>query len=580
MAGLVGIYGKGVSGDDRWLSDAVKSTVYSSNTVVKNLFADQNINLWKSYMTFIEGEKMEAQRERVHVWIDGEVYNQHELQKGKPFAETVLDHYLKDSLDDLLKKVDGIYVALIYDLRKQEVHLITDRYGLKVFYISVMNNHLMLAPELKCFPFFPPFKVDIRKDVVDCFVQLEHMMGTATWFAGVEVTAPATVYSYSLATNTLAQRKYWSWSTIDRVSKTLEDASEELGFLLENAIRLRKVSAGRVGVGLSGGFDSRAILAAIREDKPPTYTFGIEESADVRIAKEVATLAGVSNIHFDMHVDRWLEKRFSGIWKTDGMLNMYHMHYSHLMNEIPKVMDVNLSGFLGDGVLGSTYVNKKGKKFLNKRIDVATAQHYYGKHYLFSNPSDSFFDIPKVDAYLIYNRGRRLTGLGMEEANKTIYQRIPFMDNKLMDFSYSLPDELRDNSKMYHRALLLKYPEFYSAIPHATSGMPIQLNPGLLYKTEKLYHRWLWVLKFKLGVATSFTDVYNWVKVPETAKFIRETLDPKNALYPNFTQSNFLEMYFEPHLSGKGNFVKQVMSSLTMEIWLQQIFNKKFLSQQ
>jgi asparagine synthetase B (glutamine-hydrolysing) len=358
---------------------------------------------------------------------------------------------------------------------------------------------------------------------------------------------------------------------------SLENASEELGSILENAVRSRRSANCRIGVGLSGGFDSRAILAAIREDKPVTYTFGIEESSDVRIAKRVAGLAGVKNIHFDMHVEQWLEKRYSGVWKTDGMLNMYHMHYSHLMNEIPKIMDVNLSGFLGDGVLGQTYLFRKGNLFLNKRVDRITAQYYYGKFCEFSNPDDAFFDIPKLDVYLIYNRGRRLTGLGMEEANKTVFQRLPFMDIKLMDFSYSLPDEYRHNSVMYHQALLLKYPEFYKHIPHATSGMAIRKDPSVFYKAMKMYHRMVWIAKFKLGIATSFTDVYNWVKEPDTAIFLRDVLNPKHALYTNFTSRNFLEEFVEPHLEGKGNHVKQLMSALTMEIWLQQIMNKKYL---
>lgn len=580
MPGFVGICSKALDVSNESVEDAVKETVYSSNTSIKDIHADNNLILKKSFINFLELPRMNAQCDGVQVWIDGEIYNQEELRKEpqETFAETLLSCYLQDNLESLLKKVDGIYIAVIYDLRKQQLQMITDRYGLKVFYLYAKNNCLILAPELKCFSHLKPFILQIRQDVVDCFIRLEHLMGNATWFDGVEVTVPSTIYNYSWKDNTLTKKRYWSWGTIQRSSITLETASEELASLLDKAIKSRKFGNYRVGVGLSGGFDSRAILASIRHDKPITYTFGIEESEDVRLAKKVAGVAGVKNVHFDMRIDNWLPKRFSGVWKTDGMLNMYHMHYSHLMDEIPKIMDVNLSGFLGDGVLGSTYLTKKGKTFLNKRIDHTTAQHYYGEYYKFSDPNDSFFDIPKVDAYLFYNRGRRLTGLGMEEANKTIYQRLPFMDNKLLDFSYSLPDEFRENSIMYHRALLMKYPEFYKDIPHATSGVPISINPSLVHKSKKLYHRGLWIAKYKLGMATSFMDVNNWVKEPETANLIREMLNPKHALYPNFTKTNFLEVYVEPHINGKSTHAKQVMSALTMEIWLQQIFNKKYLS--
>ncbi len=580
MAGFVGVCSNNLTLPQEALTNVVNATVYSSNTAVKEVFSGNNLILQKSFVSFLETQRMHAQNDTVQVWIDGEIYNQSDLssQPEDAFADTMLNHYLNNTLESLLKKVDGIFIALIYDRQKCQLQVITDRYGLKPFYLSVMNNCLMLAPELKCFPLMKPFSLNIRADVVDCFIKLEHMMDNVTWFKDVEVTAPSTIYTYAWGNNTITKSRYWSWSFIKRSSLSLNEAAEELAFLLDTAIKKRSGGNCRVGIGLSGGFDSRAILAAVQDLKPPTYTFGIEESADVKIANRVAKVAGVSNVHFDMRVNNWLQKRFSGVWKTDGMLNMYHMHYSHLMDEIPKIMDVNLSGFLGDGVLGSTYLTKKGKTFLNKRIDHATAQHCYGEYHKFSDPSDSFFDIPKIDAYLFYNRGRRLTGLGMEEANKTIYQRLPFMDNDLMDFSYSLPDEYRKNSRMYYRALLFKYPEYYRNIPHATSGVPISINPSLIYKSKKMYHRWLWIVKYKLGIATSFTDVYNWVKEPETSNVIRQILNTKTALYPNFTNNNFVMQYLEPHVQGKGNHAKQIMGALTMEIWLQQIVNKKYVS--
>lgn len=578
MPGFVGICSRTVSQSNKEVNEAARATVYSASTSVKPVYEDQLFLLVKSSVNFLEPANSSAEKNGVYVWIDGEIYNQTALssEKNELFAQTVLHHYTDGLLEDLFSKVNGLFVAIIYDKTKQQLKLITDRYGLKPFYLSTRNNCFTIAPELKCFSAFKQFNLQIRTDVVDCFLQLEHFMGTATWFEGVEVTTPSTIYTYSIEDGSLKTNRYWSWSLIAKSTMSLDEAAEQLGDLLDKAIKSRKFGDYRVGLGLSGGFDSRAILAATHKDNPPTYTFGIPESTDVKLARQVAKLAGVSNVHYDMRVENWLSKRFSGVWKTDGMLNMYHMHYSHLMDEIPKLLDVNLSGFIGDGVLGSTYLTKKGKTFLNQRINHSIARHYYGKFYEFTNPDDDFFDLDKIDIYLIYNRGRRLTGLGAEEANKTIVQRMPFLDNDLMDFSYSLSDDFRKENQVYHKALLLKYPDFYKNIPHATSGVSISSDPNFIFRSKKLYNRWLWILKYKMGIATSYTDVYNWLKTPETAMFIREVLNSKSALYPNFTSIDFVEAYVEPHLSGKSNFTKKIMGALTMEIWLQQILNNKF----
>ncbi|HEY3404632.1 MAG TPA: asparagine synthase-related protein [Ohtaekwangia sp.] len=578
MSGFVGICSNILRESEDSVKAAAQVTVYAAHTLVKDLHADHNLILKKSFVRYLEHPRMSAQRDSLHAWIDGEVYNPEELTEGnESFADALLRHYAQGSHEAFLRNVNGMYIAVISDLQKQQLHIITDRYGLKPFYLYAKNNCLVFAPELKCFPFFKPFTMQIRKDAAACFIDIEHIMGTATWFEGVEATVPSMIYSYSWQTNVLTKRHYWSWSMIKRSSVSLDDAAEEMAGLLDHAIKVRSKSDGyRVGVALSGGFDSRALLAATRENHPPTYTFGIEDSVEVAIAKRVAALAGVHHTHFDMHVNHWLQKRFSGVWKTDGMLNMYHMHYSHVMDSIAQIMDVNLSGYLGDGLLGKTYLTKKGKVFLNQRINASIAQHYCGKHYVLCDPNDPFFDLDKIDIYLVYNRGRRMTGLGMEEPNKTTPQRLPFMDTKLLDFSYSLPDEYRWNSRVYHKALLLKYPEFYKDIPHATTRVPI--SPSLFHKGKKAYYRALWVLKFKLGIVNSYTDVYNWIKEPETATFIREILNPKTALYPNFLEADFTAAYLEPHLAGKGNYAKRVMSAVTMEVWLQQLLNKNFLN--
>ena len=579
MPGFVGICSNALSATKESAANAAQATVYGPNRFVQAIHTDHNLILQKSYVDFLEFPNMTAYDRDVHVWVDGEVYNLSALivNQTDSFASLLLSHYKAGTLQDLLKRVDGIFIVIIYDLKNQQLQIITDRYGLKPFYLYARNNCLIVAPELKCFPYLRPFSMQIRKDVVDCFIQLEHMMGTSTWFDGVEVTEPSAIYTYVWRENTFTKTRYWSWSLIKQSTLSIEDAAEELAFHLNRAIKSRKYGDYKVGVALSGGFDSRAILAAVHQDHPVTYTFGIKESQDVRIAKIVAAAAGVQNIHYDLRISNWLERRFIGIWKTDGMLNMCHMHYSHLMNDIAKIMDVNLSGYLGDAVIGGTYLEKKRKSFLNMRISESQARHYYGGHFHFSDPRDSFFDIDKVDPYLLFNRGRRLIGLGAEEAEKTIHQRLPFMDINLMDFSYSLPDEFRVNSKVYDMALLKQYPEFYKNIPSSNTRVPIRINPSVFYKSKKLYFRLLWVVKYKLGMTVSYSDVHNWIKVPETANLIREILNPRKALYSNFTSVNFLEKYVEPHLTGRHNNMKQVMGALTMEIWLQQIMNKKYL---
>jgi asparagine synthetase B (glutamine-hydrolysing) len=579
MAGFIGICSRTLASSQAAVANATDETLYSAKASSRTLCDDDTLVLSKSYFPFLEGVGAEAHQGDVHVWIDGEVFNEGTFRKPgatEGFAHALLVHYREDALGKLLPQVDGVYIALIYDKKKKQLLFITDRYGLRPFYLCHRNNHLVIAPEVKCFAHFDMIPMNIRKDVIDCFMQLEHLLGNHTWLEHVVVAEPATVYTYHWDTDRLATSRYWSWSQIRRTTLSFDDAASALRESLHRANATRGHGNFGIGVALSGGLDSRAILAAVKERKPVTYTFGLENSDDVKIARRVAALAGVKHVHYDMKVSDWLPKRFSGVWKTDGMLNMYHMHYSHLMHEIPKIMDVNLSGFLGDAVIGGSYLGKKGKSFLNTRINAKIAQHYYGKFYEMSDPSDSFFDLDKVDPYLFYNRGRRMIGMGAEEAAKTIPQRLPFMDIQLMDLSYSFPDEYRTESKVYNQALLLQYPEFFDHIPDASTGLPIEVTPSL---KSQLYAKINWAVyavKYKLGIPTSYTDVFNWIKEPQTAEMIRQLLDPRKALYAQYTDHNYVDLYLTPHLQGKRNYMKQVMGAVTMEIWFQQLINKAY----
>jgi hypothetical protein len=61
-------------------------------------------------------------------------------------------------------------------------------------------------------------------------------------------------------------------------------------------------------------------------------------------------------------------------------------------------------------------------------------------------------------------------------------------------------------------------------------------------------------------------------------KQLEKILDRKNALYAQFTDKDYVELYLKPHLNGKHNNAQRILSAVTMEIWFQQIFNKKFLT--
>lgn len=575
MSGFVGICGLKINNSTNQVEAGLRDTVYSTKSTSNVVIDEKEFVLGQSYFRFEQCTGWYCDDKNISVIINGEIYNN---TGHADIAAQFREHYLRGTLDSYLSQLDGYFQAVIYDRIKKHVLVITDRYGLRPLYFFHGPGALMLACEVKSFLNFPSFTPELRKDMIDSFLHLEHFLGDHTWFHNVVTAEPSSLYTYDIVSGNFTSRKYWNWKHLSvRTDLNVNEAADHLAILFSKAVH-KRINGGTLGISLSGGLDSRALLAETQDLKPITFTFGIGSSEDVAIARQVAKRAGVEHIFFNIHTPDWLESRFAGVWKTDGMFNMYHMHYSQLMDTIPKYIDVNLSGFLGDAVLGGSYLSKGKDLYLNRQMTEEIASRYYGRYSSQSRVSDPYFGLNKVDPYLFYNRGRRMIGLGLEEAHKTIGQRVPFMDHELMDFAYSLPDEFRVDSTVYNMALLRMYPDFFRDIPWQKTGVPISRSHTIAGHLLKKYHFWKNAFRYKLGLPVSFTHVSRWLREGDTARRIGEILNPATALYPSFTQRNLYQEFVVPHNRGDQKKMKGVMGALTLEIWLQQVFNKRYRS--
>jgi asparagine synthase (glutamine-hydrolysing) len=93
-------------------------------------------------------------------------------------------------------------------------------------------------------------------------------------------------------------------------------------------VKRRSGETGQVGLALSGGLDSRAILAAIPDSNRPIHavTFGKIGSNDIKFAAIAAKIKGATRHVFEISGEGWLQSRFSKAWYTDGQLDLQHMH--------------------------------------------------------------------------------------------------------------------------------------------------------------------------------------------------------------------------------------------------------------
>lgn len=225
------------------------------------------------------------------IWIvfNGEIYNFQTLRaslvaKGHVFKThtdtEVIVHLYEEHGPQCVQKLRGMFAFAIWDERKRTLFLARDRVGIKPLYYCLTNTYLIFASEIKAILADRMVPREIATDGIDRFLSFLYLPGEETLLKGVKKLAPG---HYLLARDGRTEiRQYWDlhFSKPSRVQRT-EQAKEELLSLLAETVGQHVIADVPVGVLLSGGVDSTAVLSfAVEEtDKEvSSYTVGFSES--------------------------------------------------------------------------------------------------------------------------------------------------------------------------------------------------------------------------------------------------------------------------------------------------------------
>lgn len=541
------------------------SPSYKNDTV----FQDENIICTRTHLGIVGEQNSPTQTNGWYCWVEGEMYNIKELRSTFSLtcnseSQLLIEALQKKKLKKLLQQIDGFFVAVIYEKKTKRIHFITSRYGFKPLYIWQEDGRIAWSSELKALLKLKSFPQRIDKTAINCFLQLGHFLGPITWFQNVSQLDASCWYIYSLEKPGVSEHtRYWSWENVEPNSLSFMEAAEHSGTLFKEAIKRQCQQPNKkYMISLSGGLDSRAIMAAIPDDiKVSAFTFGVKNCEDITIAKQVTHKKPAPHSQFFLNDKNWFNGRAEGIWRSDGMISFIHFHATQFESQIGKTGQISFNGFAGEVVLGCHWM-----KNLNNRATLDRAQSVFGKYTYLDQPNAQFYNISTEAPYYLNTRVRKFTAYGLSEI-KEFESRIPFFDNQLIEFVYSLPDEFRQHNRLYNQILLNEFPSFFDKIPWQGTGCPISN-----YKTWYYYPRR--VAKILLKKANidliSFATYNKWLK--RNQEIFTNILLSEQAILPRILNVNF-KNETEPFSD-----LKKTMLLFSAEIWLQQIFNHRFLT--
>ena len=545
------------------------------------LFESDDIFSSRLHLNVIGDKNSPKESNNIYIWVEGEAYNTADACKlvniePESFSVSLLNAYRINGLDKFLNKIDGYFTAVIYDGNLKKVLLISDRYGLKPLYLYEKNGHLAWASHVKGIVSLSHVDKTLNNKALNCFLDIGYFLGEATWFEHIQLIKPASVVEFDLAKQKTSQRYYWQWSEIKPKNVEFELAVEQLGALLLKAVEKRFSPAESIGIPISGGLDSRCLFAAVRELYPEfkgfAFTFGKMDCDDVVIAKKVMSGSGWAYQTFLLTKDNWFKPRFKKVEDTDGLKDILHMHGSEFLPQIKDKMSISLNGYLGDAVLGGSYLNILD--LMDTKIDRALVQKLYGHH--IDEIDFNFYDINHIDPFLYMNRARRLINAGSINSLSFVEQRKPFFDNDIMEFVFSLPDSYRKNNLIYSQALLKVFPKYFKTIPWQNTGNTIDklfTKPSFLKRAFNKIKREL-LATMGIKDVKNFTDYPNWIREDDVSSQLSQLLKYKGSIYSQYTNIDFYKQYLEPHL--KFRYIdnsKMILRACTFVIYLNSLKN-------
>ena len=221
------------------------------------------------------------------VWItfNGEIYNYQELRtsllaRGHRFTtETdteVIVHLYEDFGEACVERLRGMFAFGLWDQRKRQLFLARDRVGIKPLYYCNTGESLVFGSELKALLADPSIRSEIDADMIERFLTFFYLPGEDTLHKNIRKLPPG---SYMVVTDSTTRIiKYWDLE-FGNSPLTRQEAETQLQDLLEESVRVHMISDVPVGVLLSGGVDSTAILSmatSISNEPLSSYTVGFD----------------------------------------------------------------------------------------------------------------------------------------------------------------------------------------------------------------------------------------------------------------------------------------------------------------
>ena len=614
MPGLVGLLSKDQNIQSEQLLERMIGVIkhrkgYKVDKYIHGFFAGARVHLG---IFNREKQPVFNQDKSLCIFMDGKVYNHYYKRKDLEqrnqgfFFNNDLKfclHLYEERGNEFVKELNGSFVIMIYNFKKNEVLIFNDRYGLRPHYYTIKSGGLLFAPEVKAILEDKNFKKEINNKAIADFFAFNAILGSKTFFKDIKVLPPASILTYN--GQDLSIKQYWNFKYTPDYNKSESEFADELVVVFRKALKKRTDQRNvRFGITLSGGLDSRSTYAALEKNKRneiKAYTFGPQDCDEVKIAKKVTKVMGGKHRILQITPRMIIENAEREVYLTDGINYIGVSYIPPIQRLLRKETEVILDALEQNLILGGDHLylakkcNKEDELFTNiyntrlfsdEDFRKMFKDNYYKKikDLPMTSLKEEFNKIEednllnKCDHFFLQNYVRRLSFSG-HVLVRSVIEISPFnFDNDLIDLIMKIPPKFRENHRIYRKFLMKLSPEL-AKISYNQTGVSVRLpllfwkfGAKYLYFRERIKRGIFKISRGKIYLPNkrSYVNFNEWLYREKTWKnYFKKLLLSKTTISTKeYINQEYVETLFKKHLKGERSNAIKILYLATFELFL------------
>lgn len=377
-------------------------------------------------------------------------------------------------------------------------------------------------------------------------------------------------------------------SNIPQLKKELSKLSEE-ELLIECKKRWYQTfeqlyEKGEHLVPLSGGLDSRAILATLLEfveaDKISTYTFGTPGTYDYEIGKLIADKTGTRHSQFSFNDYVFsTEKEIEVSKRIDHQTFLFHHAPLEELDKLYKDYFV-WSGYILDVIAGSYLPKELFDNIDNVKLNTFIKDSFNKSITLTTPDAKVFFnyDAPeKILAAEILSFNEQINLINRQLKNtaphilyKDFTYKIPVLNQNLFSFFFSLDNSYRRDESFYIKFITKEFPDLFS--------LPVKSRNGLPFNSSKIkvLYRKVKNKVFTYGKKIRPSIIHPHTNYMDFNEGIRMRKDLNKVIYENINDLKIrklvdwvdIDKIYNDHMNRKVNHADALIVLASLEIHL------------